>query len=206
MNKIILTLFSIFVLLSSVKAQSAKDIFEAENLVWYGLDFSHARFIGIKDEKPEVIKNKFIELWNKTTYLDRENFALESTFRKILVRIDNKVVPARNEKVSTSTLFGKDAPGISSQTIEKTVSEYTDGLQTKGIGVVYIVEYMDKGKKEAAAHVTFFDIATRKVLLTKRLTGAAGHPGLTMYWAMAFSRIGKSISDTYFDRWQKEAK
>jgi hypothetical protein len=200
-------LFSAIFLITAttiLNAQSAKDVFNAENIVWYGLDFSHARLIGVKDEKPQVIKEKWLAEWNDVSYYDRATYPFESAFGKFKVAVDNKVVPARNNATTVANLFGDADAKISNGIINKVIDEYKDGLRKEGFGAVFIVEYMDKGKREVAAHVTFFDIATRKVLFTKRLTGAAGAPGLKMFWSMGFSRICKEISDQLLVQWKKE--
>lgn len=193
-------------LLTSIvlNAQTAKDVFNAENIVWYGLDYSHARLIGVKDEKPQTIKDRWLAEWNDVSYYDRATYPFESAFGKFKVAVDNKVVPARNSATTVASLFSDADSKISKETIAKTIDEYKDGIRKEGFGAVFIVEYMDKGKREVAAHVTFFDIATRKVLFTKRLTGPAGAPGLKMFWSMGFSRICKDISDQLLVQWKKE--
>lgn len=195
-----------FLLLTSIflKAQTAKDVFNAESIVWYGLDYSHARLIGVKDEKPQTIKDRWLAEWNDVSYYDRATYPFESAFGKFKVAVDNKVVPARNNATTVASLFSDADSKISKETIAKTIDEYKDGIRKEGFGAVFIVEYMDKGKREVAAHVTFFDIATRKVLFTKRLTGPAGAPGLKMFWSMGFSRICKDMSDQLLVQWKKE--
>ncbi len=200
-------MFPIAILIAAMitaNAQTAKDVFNAESIVWFGLDYSHARLIGVKDEKPQAIKERWLAEWNDVSYYDRATYPLESAFGKFKVGVDNKVVPTRNEATTVESLFGGADSNISTETIDKIIGQYKNGLRKEGFGVVFIVEYMDKGKKEVAAHVTFFDIATRKMLFTKRVTGAAGAPGLKMYWSMGFSRICKEISDQLLVQWKKE--
>ncbi len=186
-------------------AQDSKAVFTGEKIVWFGLDFTKARLIGVNDEKPDVIVNEYLELWNMPMLYEADKFPIASTFRKVTVQYDAEVVKARNKKVTKQSLFNDNEAIITTAAIEQMISEYTGSKKT-GLGVVFFVESFNKKKKLATMHVTFFDIATRKVLLTRRLTGEPGGGGLKYYWANSVSRIFHDITVTHYDLWEKEAK
>lgn len=220
MNKIT-ALFINILLACTLHAQvTAKDIFKAEVIVWYGLDFSHAKLIGVGNNA-EKAKEKYVTECNNTSYYDREIFPMEGCFGKFKVPVDNKVVTERNNAVSFEQLTSKTPSDLSDATINKIISEYNSSRK-EGIGAVFIVDYLDKAKNEAAAYVTFFDIATKKVLLTKgvisklkvRVAAAAGrnsvtigrttNPNSTLHWAITFGNICEEMSVKYLSEWKEE--
>lgn len=185
-------------------AQNAKEIFTGQSMVWYGLDFSKAHLIGVTDEKPEVIKNDYLESWNQPMIYERDRFPLASIFRKPTVRYNLDVVKARNKSVATNDLFGKDESIITTATIENMISQYPVGAEKQGLGVVFVIESFNKKKKEAFAHIVFFDIASHKVLFAKRMRGEPGGGGLKNYWANAIGQMMDQISKTLWPIWEKE--
>lgn len=204
MNQLITTISFVLIFVLT-NAQSAKSVFEGEKIVWFGLDFTKARLIGVNDEKPDVIVKEYLELWNMPMLYEADKFPIASTFRKVTVQYDAEVVKERNKKVTKESLFNDNEALITTAAIEQMISEFTGSKKT-GLGVVVFVESFNKKKKLATVHVTFFDIVTRKVLLTRRLTGEPGGGGLKYYWANAISRIFHDITATHYDLWEKEAR
>ncbi len=67
---IILTAF-IYIGLTSFAQKTAKDFLNGDEMVWYGLDFSHAKFVGSFDQgygaapaSGSDIKAKYMSSWN----------------------------------------------------------------------------------------------------------------------------------------------
>jgi hypothetical protein len=69
--------------------------------------------------------------------------------------------------------------------INNLVSKY-DFRGNKGIGMMFFMESMSKGKEEGALWITFVDMNSKKVLLTQRVTEEAGGFGFKNFWAKTF--------------------
>lgn len=187
----------------SLKAQDAKIIFSTEKIVFYGLDFSKAKF-ALPDAKPEEIKDTYFSAWNTTVFGDNGRFPKESAFRKITVYGDPTVVEKRNATASTASMNSAyDAP-LSKAEIESMISEYKNGTRKEGVGVVFIVESFNKKEKKGVADVVFFDIATRKVLLAKRMNGEPRGAGINSYWMGVIEQMFTKMVDTDYALWKKE--
>ncbi len=184
-------------------AQDAKAIFDAEKIVFYGLDFTKAKF-ALPDAKPDEIKKRYFKEWNDAVMTDNGRFNKESSFEKLTVYGDPYVVEKRNAEVNVADMTAKGDYAITQQDIESVISNYKDGLKKEGIGVVFIVESFSKKKEEGVAHVVFFDIASRKVLLAKKMTGKPGGGGLTNYWVRCFQTMFENMSNGEFGKWKKE--
>lgn len=187
----------------SIQAQDARMVFNSEKIVFYGLDFSKAR-LAISDAKPEEIKKRYFAEWHNVVMTDNGRFNKESSFEKLTVYGDPYVAQKRNEAVNAANILSKEENSLTQQDIESVISEYKDGIKKEGLGVVFIVESFNKKKEEGVAHVVFFDIATRKVLLSKRMTGKPGGGGLTNYWARCFEDMFRNMANGEFGNWKKE--
>lgn len=186
-----------------LNAQDAKTIFSAEKVVFYGLDFTKAKF-ALPDVKPDEIKDTYFSAWNTTVFSDNGRFPKESAFRKIVVYGDPTVVEKRNATANTANMNSVyDAP-LSKAEIEGMISEYKNGMKKEGIGVVFIVESFNKKEKKGVADVVFFDIATRKVLLAKRMNGELRGGGLNSYWMGVIEQMFTKMVDTDYALWKKE--
>jgi hypothetical protein len=184
-------------------AQNASRIFSEERIIFYGLDFSKAK-IAIPDAKPNEIKDDYFVLWNEAVATDNERFNKESALQKVSVPVDLAVVERRNAAASISEMQANPDVTLLKSTIEHMIDDYTDGTRKEGIGFVIIVESISKKRADAIAHLVFFDIATRKVLLSKRMNGPAGGHGLKSYWTRPFQTMFEKMTAGLFDMWKKE--
>jgi hypothetical protein len=187
------------------------DIFTGTNLVWYGLDFSKAKFIGkfeqAKNFRPVNsfdIVNKYIPSWNELVVMEPDNFDLKSTFRKKHVYYDLKPVAARNEKISTDDLITLNSNSISSDELQSIISSYTPGDKKEGIGLVLIVESFNKPFAMASAWVVFFDIKSKTVLLSDYCKGKPVGFGLRNYWAGSVKHMLAEIRFWKYDNWRRQ--
>lgn len=187
----------------NTQAQNAKAIFDAEKIVFYGLDFSKAKF-ALPDAKPEEIKKRYFKEWNDGVMTDNGRFNKESSFEKLTVYGDPYIAEKRNAEVNVADMTAKGDYAITQQDIESVISNYKDGLKKEGLGVVFIVESFSKKKEEGVAHVVFFDIASRKVLLAKKMTGKPGGGGLTNYWLRSIQMMFENMGNGEYTKWKKE--
>lgn len=187
----------------SLNAQDAKTVFNTEKIVFYGLDFTKAKF-AIPDAKPDEIKDTYFSAWNTTVFSDNGRFPKESAFGKVTVYGDPTVVEKRNATVNANNISSPYNAPLSKAEIESIINEYKDGRKTEGLGVVFIVEYFSKKEKRGVADVVFFDIATRKVLLAKRMNGEPRGGGLNSYWMGVIQQMFEKMTETDYALWRKE--
>ncbi len=175
MKKISLLLLFIGVLsCTGLKAQDTKAIF-GDDVVWYGLDFSNAKFVGQFTNIGDNIANTGYEL---KKYLLHQVKEIYNTY---------------------TFANGKE-------TIDKIINEYEAGDKKEGLGLVFIVESFDKMTNLASVYVTFFDIATKKVLLTEKFVEAPVGVGVRNYWAGAIAKIFKQVGMYKMNEWKSKNK
>ncbi|HEY0031366.1 MAG TPA: hypothetical protein VGC65_11445, partial [Bacteroidia bacterium] len=105
MKKIILAVLTIAGSMG-VKAQDAKSALSATEIVWFGLDFTKAKFVGGFDQvggaapaSGSDMKTKWIPGWNMLIATEPQNFDLKKAFRKDNVIYDMKSVNELNSKI-----------------------------------------------------------------------------------------------------------
>ena len=196
----------LFLLAASIttNAQDAKKIFSEEKIVFYGLDFTKAKF-ALPDAKIDEIKSTLFKQWNDNVFSDNARFAKESAFQKITVYGDPTIVDRRNTAVATSGMTDNYSTPLSKEEIQKVIDDYKNGVRKEGVGAVFIVESFSKKDKKGIADVVLFDIASRKVLLAKRMTGEPRGGGLNNYWVGTIEVMFNKMINGEFDVWKKEA-
>lgn len=182
------------------------DIFEIPEITWFGLDFSKIRLIGPDGfTDPKAIKEIYFTDMNNLIRIEPDKYDLKKAFRKESVPIDLNVVKARNELPDAEAMVV--AAGtvyiFEEETIRQMVRDYKPENQS-GIGVVFIMESFNKEEEKGHMWVTFFDIATREVLLMDRMSGAAGGFGWRNYWARTYYNVLKEIEKTRYKAWSEK--
>ena len=212
MKKTALLLLTVCASSFSFAQNTAKDVFIKDEIVWFGLDFSKARLIGQFDQGAGAapatggdIKNKYVSGWNGVVVNETEKYDLKKTFRKTNVFKDLSVVDKSNAKIDPDNIITYNDYKFTNAdaVIEEIIKGYEKGEKAEGIGVVFIVEYFSKGEKDASVYVTFFDIASKKVLFREHMIGKAGGFGLRNYWAKCFLEILKQIDSSTYKAWKK---
>jgi hypothetical protein len=191
-------------------AQSEKDVIAASELTWFGIDFSKAQFVGSFNQFAEAgekggdqIKHTFFPAWNDVVANEREKYDLKKAYNKTSINYDLDVVTKRNAAVDADKLvtLNSDEGRITKEEIAKVVSQYKS--TKKGVGLVYIVDTYSKAEERGVIWVTFFDIATRKVLIAEKFTGKPGGFGLRNYWMKPVFEVMMKTSHEAYRNWEK---
>src|SRR5947199_7641686 len=109
MKKLFLSL-CILVISLSINAQTSK-VFDATEIVWFGLDFTKTHFVGQFDQgmgaapaSGNDIRNKWMGQWNSLIAKEPQNFDLKKAFRKDNVYYDMASVNELNSKVDADKI------------------------------------------------------------------------------------------------------
>jgi hypothetical protein len=209
MKKISVVLLAVFMSVVAI-AQSEKDVIAASELTWFGIDFSKAQFVGSFNQFAEAgekggdqIKHTFFPAWNDVVANEREKYDLKKAYNKTSINYDLDVVTKRNAAVDADKLvtLNSDEGRITKEEIAKVVSQYKS--TEKGVGLVYIVDTYSKAEERGVIWVTFFDIATRKVLIAEKFTGKPGGFGLRNYWMKPVFEVMMKTSHEAYRNWEK---
>ncbi len=182
-----------------INAQDAGKVWSHPNMTWFGADFTMAKVLGL-DDSPHKIRDEYFKAWNDVT-IDMD---MAKMFDKKAVYKDNMGITKQNAARETADLNKAADADITEDAIAARVKEMPTGTKKDGLGLVFIVQSVDKSTQQAVVYVTFFDIATRKVLWLKKMTGKANGNAKAM-GANAIKDIFTQIEKKEFNAWRKEA-
>ena len=202
----ILSILFLFGSLQTITAQSVKDIFNTETPVTYlGIDFTNVKLIGDATADEIEIRDKYFTTINEVVINEPKKYNFQSTFKKSNISNDLSLVMAKNAKTETGKIKSQDAKDDSrftKETIEQIIKGY-DFSNKKGIGLMFIMETLNKTASRASMYVTFVDMNNKKVLFTERLTGKSGGFGFRNYWARTVYEVLESIQKSRYKEWEK---
>lgn len=208
---IVIALLSVAGIISA--QHTAQSVFTQNEMVWYGLDFSQARFIGVFDQAAGAgeasaweLKHKYVPGWNHLILNESNKYDLQKTFQKSRVFYDLKPIEKSNAEMDEEELLTHNAYRFENpeETVSEIIAAYAAGDQAEGIGLVFIVEYFHKDNREAAVYASFFDVATKALIFTERLTASPRGIGLRNYWAGAIHRMLRDIERKEWKNWRKK--
>jgi hypothetical protein len=190
-----------------VSAQTKADIFnESNEITWLGLDFTQTNFIGTAFQFKDAgeitdaeFRDKYALGWNQLFINEQKKFNVAEAVHRTDVKYATDITEKQNAGIKGREIFTNEPDKykkLDEAKISSLVKKY-DFKGKTGIGLVFFVDGMSKGKEEAGAWVTFVDMKTKTVLLTNYQTAKAGGIGFRNYWAKSFLGILKDIKGNY---------
>jgi len=186
----------------SATGQTKSDIFTQTPVTWLGLDFTQLKFIGSANQfkgegavTNEVMRDKYFKGWNQLFITEQKKYNIASAVNRSSVTYAIEITEAANSH-STANYF-TDNPTDDQLLTKKKIADLIGNYDFQGktgLGLLFFVEYMDKNQAEASIWVTFVNMETKTVLLTKQETGKAGGFGFRNYWAKSFYNVLSDIN------------
>ncbi|MEO7524130.1 MAG: hypothetical protein ABIT58_08550 [Ferruginibacter sp.] len=201
-NKLsLLIAFLFFLNVRSVTAQSKEDITGGTaEITWLGMDFTQAKFIGAATQFKDAgeitnadFRDKYVKGWNQLFVNEQKKFDVAKVVHRTDVRYGMEVTEKVNIGIKGD--FFSNNPdeymSLDAGKVESLVKKYN--FQGKsGVGLIFFIDGMSKGKDQASAWVAYIDMKSKKVLMSKHVTGKSGGFGFKNYWAKAFYGILKN--------------
>lgn len=193
----------------SVAAQSKKDFFSSTDTktTWLGLDFSDLRIFGDSEADVMAIRDQYFGSINDLVLTEPDKYDVAKAFRRSKLVYDLTEITRLNAEVDPDKLIVMNSEAVMKVTPER-VQELVNAYQlteSTGYGIVFIMEGFNKSKKKATMFVTIIDMASKKVLLTKRMEGDAAGFGYRNYWARTVNDVMNSISQSAYNKWKSES-
>jgi hypothetical protein len=185
MKKHILALL-ILVTNLTLNAQKDTDLLNSPEVIFFGLDFREARFIGSEGfSNPYHIKSEYFDRWNYLMAEESDKYDIKKYFGKKKVEFSLTPVQKANQTVDPEKLVINDPYTLDKEKIPGLIKSLEIEPGLKGLGLIFIIEYFNKLRESGSFYAVFFDISTRKVLTVSRREGKPGGFGLRNFWARA---------------------
>jgi hypothetical protein len=192
---------------NTVFAQTAKDVFtnSETQILYLGIDFTKAKLIDDANANAIDIRDRQYAGINDLIVTESKKYDLKDAFHKSYVDHDLGPVAKRNEKINAEDIKStntSDFHRLQESDIQSLVSGFDFG-DKKGVGLLFVMEAMNKSGKSAAIWVTLVDMKAKKVLMTERLEGKTGMSfGFRDYWATPVKEIIKDIEKKKYNEWK----
>ena len=204
---LLLVVSAVLMQAGQANSQTAKDIFNSTDMsvTYLGIDFTQARLINDAAASATDLKEKHFPGINQVIVNEPKKYDLAKAFRKT-INNDISVTEKANatidaDKIKSSS--SSDETRLTTADIQKVVNGYDLGGK-KGVGLVFIMEGMNKAGAKGTMYVTFVDMATRKVLFTERMTGKAGGFGYKNYWVKPVFEVLEDIEKSKYKEWKNK--
>jgi hypothetical protein len=190
-------------------SQTIKDVFSSKEtpMLYLGIDFTKAKLIGDETTSTSDIRDREFLAINGLVVEEPKKFKLDAAFRKNNIDHDLSLVEKRNEKINADQIKSSssaDFHRLKPEDINALVAGFDFG-DKKGIGILFVMEGMDKMGKAAAIWVTLIDMRGKKVLLTDRVEGKTGMSfGFRNFWATAVHSVIENIDKKKYKEWQQK--
>lgn len=196
---------ALFAGIQQISAQSLKEFFNSSEvpLTYLGVDFTHAKILNEIAANNMDIRDRQFPAINQVIVNEPKKYDFQKVFSKSTVTNDISQVNAKNAKIDAEKIIesSPDALHLKKTDIDGIIKGYDFGGK-KGIGLMFIMESMNKASAEAAMYVTLIDLSGRKVLLTERMTAKAAGFGFRNYWAKTVYEVLNEIKKSKYKEWQ----
>jgi len=176
-------------------------------IYYFGIDFTKAKLIGDPAAKPDDIVLRQFDGINDLMVNEYKKYDIAGAFRKDEINSNLSFVSKRNQKVDPETLLSsntEDYNHLKESDITTLIKGFNAG-DKKGTGLVFVVDGMNKPKKEISVWVTLFDISSKKILVTERVEGTVGMGfSFRNYWATGFKKVIDQIKNSKYAAWKSK--
>jgi hypothetical protein len=164
---------------------------------WLGLDYSQVKYIpewseegSTHDTTSAAGIKKFMPAWNYLFRTEPKKYDPAMAAHRANVGFALDVTEKANNAITADLIAKKNEvpKPLTEQNIADLVKNYDYEGKT-GVGMLFFITTMDKGKGEEGAWVTFVDMNSKTLLYTTYLTGKIGGNGFRNHWADATFRI-----------------
>lgn len=199
----------LFIGTQPASAQTLKEFFNSSEvpLTYLGVDFTQAKVFNDIAANAMDIRDRQFAAINQVIVNEPKKYDFQKAFSKSTVTNDISFVNAKNAKIDAEKIMeanSADEMRFKKATIESIVKGYHFGGK-KGIGLMFIMESMNKASAQGSMYVTLIDLASGKVLLTERMTAKAAGFGFRNYWAKTIAEVLKDIQKSKYKEWKANA-
>lgn len=189
----------------ALRAQTLKEFFNSSEvpLVYLGVDFTHARVLNDVTANAMDIRDRQYAGINQVILNEPKKYDFQKAFNKTNVTNDINQAVEKSKKVDAEKIVqsGADELHLKPADISAIVKTYNFSGK-KGIGVMFIMETMNKTSAQASLYVALIELPSGKVLLTERFTEKAGGIGFRNYWTKTIWGALDDIKKEKYKEWK----
>lgn len=191
-NLTFILLLTLGLFIPQLKSQDL-DPFTSDDMVFYGLDFSEAKFLGGSGlTSPASMQDKYMPALNELMIDERRRYDVANSYQKKNVEYYFDRVDDINANLMIDEHYvNEQIKELSDEQIAHAIKRLNDSKHS-GLGLVYLIEKVNHNNNLITVRIVFFDIESSQVLLVKRASGSMRGFSIRNYYAGGIRQI---ISD-----------
>ena len=202
MKQKILTFFTVISFAPTSYCQeinNGKDrVLSAKEIVFYGYDFSHFKLADAKRMDQDI--RKFTFMWIGLCEESITKKKLQNKLNKDNVVWNFEPILNINKKLNSEDLGTPATYTFAKDSLQSFINTYNIP-EKEGIGFVINIECFDNAHKRVTAYYTFFDISTKKILMTDYISSWNGNSyNRILDWGDALVVNVKKYLSSYNDK------
>jgi len=191
-------------------SQSAKEVFVSNSettLTYLGIDFTKTRLIGDTAANAVDIRDRQFTAINEVVVNEPKKYEISAAFDRSQIENDLTLVTKRNQEIKAEDIKSTNS-GDYERLKESDITNLVNGFNFEnksGVGILLVMEAMDKTRKAASIWVTLVDMKSKKVLMTERLEPktSAGF-SFRNYWASTIRNLLEMIDKKKYKEWKQK--
>jgi hypothetical protein len=170
-------------------SQSNKKTLDLSKIVWFGVDFTAAKFSFVT-ENPTVIINKYLKEINMLVISEPVKYDIKKFFS--ITELINNIDPVNefNLKIDPSSFVITNDYKLNIDQVKSVIKKYNIKDES-GTGLIFVAENLNKVSKMGSYYVCFFDIATKEIIDSRRMEGSVTGIGFRNFWAYSIYQVMK---------------
>ena len=164
-------------------------------LVWFGLDYSLVRFIGLNSQFTDLekIQGQYFRSWNELVLLEKDKYNVNEAFGagKVDYAFDQAI--ERSQGLDMYNVVQTEPYSLDEDEVARVVSAYTDPSVDQ-FGALFVMETLNKLEQYSTMWVVVFRISTGEILYMKHRQGGVGGIGFRNYWARSYYEVLKKAN------------
>ncbi len=177
-------------------------------ITYLGMDFSKVVLVGDFSEALGVggdasTKNAYCKAWNNLVTGEFEKYDIKALVNNKNITTNLEGVMKLNYATKVDDLSGYKEPDYNLQALQQHFNEYA--LPTdKGLGVIWLIESFNRNTPKAFIDFVVIDMASKKIVMLKKLQTDPRGGGLRNYWAGSIYEAFKEVEKNFTKVWKKE--
>jgi len=195
--------------IQQLSAQTLKAFFNSPEVpvTFLGVDFTQAKLYNDAGANVQLIQSRYYPQINQLIIDEqKKRYDIPDAFNKTAVTNDISLALDKNSKIDPEKILEvkQEQERLKKANIERIVKGY-DFSGKKGLGMIIIMENMNKLSKDASMFFTIVDMGSKKVLFAEKVRGEASGIGFRNYWAKTISNAIIDIKKSKYKEWKASA-
>lgn len=187
-------LFIIFALSLLLPLSASKNSQVANELVWFGIDYSLVKFIGTPTHFADIpkIQNYYFRAWNDLILAEENKYDLKKAFSVSTIYYDMENSCVRSENRSMEGIVQASPYAIDEEQVRAVVKSNVNPEENI-VGAMFVMETLNKLEGVSSMWLAVFNVGSGEILYMRRYSGAVGGFGFRNYYARSYYNVIKNL-------------